>query len=141
MKNRNDTEMPDKNDSGGLLDDTRSETISVAGRPHGSTLRQRHHQNINESAADYADLFRTLQIRPEQHERFLDGVLKVIRQKNIKELQRATDASIKLLTSFVLRGYRNIVWKENGGWLLEDRELDRGEERLLPGGDNERCVL
>jgi hypothetical protein len=143
--------MPDTDDSGGILDDTPSETISLADRPKGSALRQRRLTEINESAADYADLFRALQIRPESYERFLNGVLKVVRQKNIKELQSGTDAKIKQLSRLVLRGYRTLIWKdgsfwrqENGGlganWLLEAEELEQGEERLLHGGDNERFV-
>jgi hypothetical protein len=141
MANAAETEMPDTNDSSGLLDDTGSETISFADRPKGSTLRQRHQQDINESAADYADLFRTLQIRPDHYERFLDGVLKVLRTKHIKELQRGTDASIKHLSSLVVRGYRTIIWRMGSEWLVGDGELERGEERLLHGADNERYVL
>jgi hypothetical protein len=137
MANPDDTQMPDANDSSGLLDDARSEIVA-GDRPKGSTLRQRHQLNINESVDDYADLFRNLQLRPELYERFSDGVLRVIRQKNIKELQRGTDASIRHLSSLVLRGYRTIVWKEGSEWLLEDSELDEGEERLLQGRDNER---
>jgi hypothetical protein len=141
MNNPNDTEMPDTHDSSGLLDDTRSETISLADRPKGSKLRQRHHQEVNESFTDYADLFRALQIRPESYERFLNGVLKVLRQKNVKELQSGTDAKIRHLSWLVLRGYRSIIWKEGSKWLLEDEELEEGEKRLLHGGDNERSVL
>jgi hypothetical protein len=136
MANPDDTQMPDANDSSCLFDDTHSEI--VGDRPKGSTLRLRHQLNVNESVDDYADLFRNLQLRPELYERFSDGVLKVIRQKNIKELQRGTDASIRHLSSLVLRGYRTIVWKEGSEWLLEDSELDEGEERLLHGRDNER---
>jgi hypothetical protein len=132
-----DTQMPDASDSSGLLNDARSEIVAD-GRPKGSTLRQRHQLNINESINDYVDLFRNLQLRPELYTRFLDGVLKVIRQKNIKELQRGTDASIRHLSSLLLRGYRTIVWKEGSEWLLEDSELDEGEERLRHGRDNER---
>ena len=137
MANPDDIQMPDANDSSSLLDDARSEIV-VGDRPKGSTLRQRHQRNINESVDDYADLFRNLQLRPEFYERFSDGVLKVIRQKNIKDLQRGTDASIRHLSSLVLRGYRTIVWKKGSEWLLEDLELDQGEERLLQGRDNER---
>jgi hypothetical protein len=137
MANPDDTQMPDANDSSGLLDDIRSEIVA-GDRPKGSALRQRHQLNTNESVDDYTDLFRNLQLRPELYERFLDGVLKVIRLKNIKELQRGTDASIRHLSSLVLRGYRTIVWKEGSEWLLEDSELDEGEERLLHGRDNER---
>jgi hypothetical protein len=137
MANLDDSQMTDANDSSGLFDDTRSEIV-VGDRPKGSALRQRHQLNINESADDYTDLFRSLQLQPELYERFLDGVLKVIRQKNIKELQRGTDASIRHLSSLVLRGYRTIVWKEGSEWLLGDLELDEGEERLLHGRDNER---
>jgi len=137
MANPADTQMPDANDSSSLVDDARSEIVTGS-RPKGSTLRQRHQLNINESVDDYADLFRNLQLRPEFYERFSDGVLKVIRQKNIKELQRGTDASIRHLSSLVLRGYRTIVWKKGSEWLLEDSELDQGEERLLQGRDNER---
>jgi hypothetical protein len=137
MANPDDTQTPDVNESSGLIDDTRSEIVT-GDRPKGSTLRQRHQLNINESVDDYADLFRNLQLRPELYERFLDGVLKVIRQKNIKELQRGTVASIRHLSSLVLRGYRTIVWKGGSEWLLDDSELDEGEERLLHGRDNER---
>lgn len=137
MANPDDSQMTDANDSSGLFDDTRSEIVA-GDRPKGSALRQRHPLNINESADNYTDLFRSLQLQPELYERFLDGVLKVIRQKNIKELHRGTDASIRHLSSLVLRGYRTIVWKEGSEWLLEDLELDEGEERLLHGRDNER---
>jgi hypothetical protein len=151
MSSPNDTEMPEAHDSSGLPDDTPSQTISAVDRPRGSALRQRRLPEIHESVADYADLFRALQIRPESYERFLNGVLKVVRQKNIKELQSGTDAKIKQLSRLVLRGYRTLVWNEgscwqmeNGelgaNWLLEAEELEQGEERLLHGGDNERFV-
>lgn len=129
-------EMLDTHGSTGLLDKTLN-----AGRLKGAQLRLRHQLASTESATDYADLFRTLQIRPDLYQRFLDGILKVVRQKNIKELQRATDASIKQLSSLVLRGYRNIVWKKGSAWLLEDSELEEGEKRLLHGADNERYAF
>jgi hypothetical protein len=130
------SEMLDTHGSTSLLDETLN-----AGRLKGAQLRLRHQLASTESAADYADLFRTLQIRPGLYQRFLDGILKVVRQKNIKELQRATDASIKQLSSLVLRGYRNIVWKKGSAWLLEDSELEEGEKRLLHGADNERYAF
>ena len=151
MNSPNDTEMLDTHDSNGLIDDMPSETVSPADRPKGSDLRQRRLPEIHESPADYADLFRALQIRPESYERFLNGVLKVVRQKNIKELQSGTDAKIRQLSRLVLRGYRTLIWKEgsfwlleNGepgaNWLLEADELDQGEERLLYGEGSDRCV-
>ena len=135
----NNIEMPDANDSSGFLDDTRNEGNS-AGRPLGSTLRQRHHLSLTECADDYADLFRALQIRPEMHELFLEGLLKKVRRKHIKELQTGTDASIRGLTKLVLRGYRTIVWNERSEWLLEEAKLAKGEARLLHGGENEQYV-
>jgi hypothetical protein len=151
MNSSNDIEMLDAHDPNGLIDDMPSETISPADRPKGSDLRQRRLPEIHESPADYADLFRALQIRPESYERFLNGVLKVVRQKNIKELQSGTDAKIRHLSRLVLRGYRTLIWKEgsfwlleNGepgaNWLLEADELDQGEERLLYDGGSDRCV-
>ena len=135
----NNMGMQDANDSSGFLDDTHKDG-NVAGRPLGSTLRQRHHLSLTESADDYADLFRALQIRPEMHELFLEGLLKKIRRKHIKELQTGTDASIRGLTKLVLRGYRTIVWNEDSEWLLEEEKLAEGEERLLHGGENEQYV-
>ena len=129
--------MADTNDSSGLLDETHSE-VTFGDRPEAAALRQRPRTRLNEFADDYTDLFRALQIRPELHERFLEGVLKVIRNKHIKELQKGSEAGIRQLTKLVMRGYRNIVWKERSEWLLGEEDLDDGEEKLVHGGENER---
>lgn len=144
--------MPEAHDCSAHQHGTHSEAVSLAGRPKGSTLRPRRLTAVHESPADYADLFRALQIRPESYERFLNGVLKVLRQKNMKELQSGTDAKIRQLSRLVVRGYRSIIWAEGSYWLREDgepgapwlldrEELNEGEERLLHGGDHERFVL
>jgi hypothetical protein len=79
----------------------------------------------------YAPIFRQLQIRSDKHYDFHNGVVRVIRKKRHAEIRRATDASLRLTTSQLLRAFGYIIWKPNSEWLLDDKDLDEGEARLV----------
>lgn len=91
----------------------------------------------------YWDIFRELQISPDNYARFYSGVLRHIRNKHPDEIKGGTAAARKYLTDLVLRGFGYIVWPPSGSdWLIPADELDMGEERLvhvrLAGAENEQ---
>ncbi|OAP54639.1 hypothetical protein AYL99_11087 [Fonsecaea erecta] len=79
----------------------------------------------------YAPIFRRLQIRPEKYQIFHSGVVRVIRNRHHKLIQRASDASLRNMTELLLRAFGYIVWKADSEWLLSGPELDQGEDRLV----------
>ena len=87
----------------------------------------------------YAPIFRQLQIRPDKYYEFHNGVIRVIRNKHSGEIRRGSDASIKTTTSYLLRAFGYIIWKAGSNWLLDQKDLDEGETRLvyLKGAHND----
>ncbi|OQV10256.1 hypothetical protein CLAIMM_14281 [Cladophialophora immunda] len=57
----------------------------------------------------YAPIFRQLQIRADKQQDFHSGVIRVIRNRHHKLIQRASDASLKSLTDFLLRAFGHHV--------------------------------
>ncbi|EXJ81609.1 hypothetical protein A1O1_07674 [Capronia coronata CBS 617.96] len=100
----------------------------------GAELRKLPEGDIKENeiyGQVYSNTFRELQIGNDQHERFYDGVIRVIRNKHPEEIKRGTEASLKQLTDLTLRGFGYIVWKEGSTWLIPADELDEDEVRLV----------
>ncbi|ETI20477.1 hypothetical protein G647_08514 [Cladophialophora carrionii CBS 160.54] len=100
----------------------------------GNGLRKLSEVNIvaTERYGDlYAPIFRQLQIRPDKYHDFHNGVIRVVRRKQQAEIRRATGASIKTTTDYLLRAFGYIVWTPNSEWLLDEKDLDEGEARLL----------
>ncbi|EXJ54430.1 hypothetical protein A1O7_09769 [Cladophialophora yegresii CBS 114405] len=79
----------------------------------------------------YAPIFRQLQIRPDKYYDFHNGVIRVVRRKQQAEIRRATDASIKATTDYLLRAFGYIIWASGSAWLLDDKDLDEGEARAF----------
>ena len=99
----------------------------------GAQLRRRAEKKViaaEENGNFYAPIFRQLQIRPDKYHSFHNGVIRVIRNKHEVEVRRGTDAGIRIVSAFLLRGFGYIVWKEGSDWLLDDSALE-GEERLV----------
>ncbi len=123
-----ETTEPEAVDQGGPQSD--AGLSATNDRLGGNTLRLR--RVSNESTNNYTPFLRSLQIKSSQQQRFLTGVLVVIRQKHLTDLKRGTEAGVRQLTTLLLRGFGNIVWTKNATeWLIEDEELDEGEERLI----------
>lgn len=139
MSDVDDTQMAEAGDDSSHPDDAQSEGTMMASRPKAANLRPRALRDIDESGADYAPYFRSLQIKPQCYDRFLTGVINVIRHKHMPDLKRGTDLSIRGLTSLVLRGFGYIVWTRDAAhWLIEDAELEADEERLVHVKGGER---
>ncbi|KIW25357.1 uncharacterized protein PV07_08542 [Cladophialophora immunda] len=79
----------------------------------------------------YAPIFRQLQIRADKQQDFHSGVIRVIRNRHHKLIQRASDASLKSLTDFLLRAFGYIIWKADSDWVLDKTDLDEGEAKLI----------
>jgi hypothetical protein len=79
----------------------------------------------------YAPIFRQLQIRPDKYYEFHEHVVRRVRKKHHAEIRRATEPSLRLTTSHLLRGFGYTIWKPNSEWLLDDKDLDKGEARLM----------
>lgn len=96
-------------------------------------LRKLNHRQASEKeheGALYKDLYRQLQIAPSLHDRFYLQVLRIVRNKHIDDLKRGSEASMRLMTDLLLRGFGSHVWEERKGWLLPVDQLNEGEERL-----------
>ncbi|EXJ61199.1 uncharacterized protein A1O5_11991 [Cladophialophora psammophila CBS 110553] len=79
----------------------------------------------------YAPIFRQLQIRPDKHQDFHNGVIRVIRNKHYKQIQRASDRSLKNVTDLLLRAFGYIIWKTSSEWVLAETDLDEEEAKLV----------
>jgi hypothetical protein len=79
----------------------------------------------------YAAAFRRLQIRPDKHAEFYNGVVRVIRNKHHAQIKRGSDSSFKFISERLLRAFGYIVWVPNSDWLLPDDQLADGEVKLL----------
>ncbi|EHY61007.1 hypothetical protein ABEF92_004005 [Exophiala dermatitidis] len=92
----------------------------------------------------YHPIMRQLQIRPDQFDRFYNGVIRHIRNKHTEEIKRNTDASHRQLTTLVLRGFGYIIWTAGSEWTLDDNDLEPDEVRLThvrgEGKENEENV-
>lgn len=78
----------------------------------------------------YSRIFRQLQIRPDKHQDFHNGVIRVIRNKHHAQVKRGSDASRKTLTELLLRAFGYIIWKVDSEWLIDRSNLEEGETRL-----------
>ncbi|KAL2397715.1 hypothetical protein ABEF93_003714 [Exophiala dermatitidis] len=92
----------------------------------------------------YHPIMRQLQIRPDQFNRFYNGVIRHIRNKHTEEIKRNTDASHRQLTTLVLRGFGYIIWTAGSEWTLDDNDLEPDEVRFThvrgEGKENEDNV-
>ncbi|KIW93136.1 uncharacterized protein Z519_05741 [Cladophialophora bantiana CBS 173.52] len=79
----------------------------------------------------YAPIFRQLQIRPDKHQDFHNGVIRVIRNKHYKQIQRASDRSLKNVTDLLVRAFGYIIWKTSSEWVLDETDLDEEEAKLV----------
>ncbi|KAL2433768.1 hypothetical protein ABEF95_010423 [Exophiala dermatitidis] len=78
----------------------------------------------------YHPIMRQLQIRPDQFDRFYNGVIRHIRNKHTEEIKRNTDASHRQLTTLLLRGFGYLIWTSGSEWTLDDNDLEPGEVRM-----------
>ncbi len=79
----------------------------------------------------YHPLYRQLQVKPAKYYDFNNGVVRHIRNKHFVDIKRGSDASIKSISGLVLRGFGHEVWRAGSDWLLEDKDLDEGEVRIV----------
>ncbi|KIX96628.1 uncharacterized protein Z520_07894 [Fonsecaea multimorphosa CBS 102226] len=79
----------------------------------------------------YAPIFRQLQIRADKYQDFHSGVIRILRNKHHKIIQRGTDASVRDMTDFLLQGFGYIIWKADSDWVLDETDLDEGEAKLI----------
>lgn len=101
---------------------------------NGSDLRKFNHTEYDrreQYGAFYRDFYRQLQISPDHHFKFWDGILRLARRKHLDDIKRGTPASIKNLTDLVLRGFGYIIWAETSVWLLPFDQLEDGEQPLV----------
>ncbi|OAL36746.1 hypothetical protein AYO20_04078 [Fonsecaea nubica] len=79
----------------------------------------------------YAPIFRQMQIRADRYQQFHSGVIRVIRNRHHKLIQRGSDSSLKNVTEFLIRAFAYIIWKPGSEWVLADTDLEEGEAKLI----------
>ena len=64
---------------------------------------------------------------------FYNGVIRYMRNKNIAtaDIKRCSAASLKNITTLLLRAFGYIVWPGGSDWLLDEADLEEGEARLV----------
>ena len=78
----------------------------------------------------YSNIFTQLQIRPEQHERFLDSNLRSFRNKDTDLIAKGDDEPLEKRSEICLTAIGNLMWGKERQWLLRKQEPEDGEQPL-----------